>query len=82
LWNTRAFGTTLGDMASHIKTWYDPSHSHPPAAPPVPNANNAANAAQQQTDQLRQRRGLLANIYAGGQQNAAPPAVGKTQLGT
>ena len=52
-----------------------------PMAPTPPNYNNAANAAQQQADALRQRRGVLANIYAGGA-GGAPPAVGKSSLGT
>ena len=49
--------------------------------PTPPNPDSAANAAQAQQDELRQRRGLLANIYAGGSQQPAP-AVGKTMLGT
>lgn len=52
----------------------------PPTAPGVPNPNDAANAAQGVTDQMRARRGLLSNIYAGA--NSAQPAVGKTTLGT
>lgn len=52
----------------------------PPPPPGIPNPNDAANAAQQQTDALRARRGLLANIYAGSSQQQ--PVVGKTQLGT
>ena len=51
----------------------------PPSPPPVPNPNDATNAAQATTDQMRQRRGLLSNLY-GGQTNQTP-AVGKTQLG-
>jgi len=47
--------------------------------PAIPNVNDAANAAQQQTDEMRARRGLLANIYAGASSQA--PVVGKTQLG-
>lgn len=52
----------------------------PPAPPGVPNQNDAANAAQQATDQMRMRRGLLSNIYAGAQGTA--PVAGKTVLGT
>ena len=52
----------------------------PPPPPGVPNPNDAANAAQSTTDAMRMRRGLLANIYAGGQNT--PPVSGKTQLGT
>jgi hypothetical protein len=51
----------------------------PPLAPGIPNPNDAANAAQQQTDQMRMRRGLLSNIYAGGQNSQ--PVSGKTMLG-
>jgi hypothetical protein len=52
----------------------------PPSPPGVPNPNDAMQAAQATTDQMRQRRGLLANIYAGNQ--ASQPVSGKTQLGT
>jgi hypothetical protein len=52
----------------------------PPPVPGVPNPNDAANAAQAQTDAMRNRRGLLANIYAGSSNTA--PVTGKTQLGT
>jgi hypothetical protein len=51
----------------------------PPAPPGVPNPNDAANAAQSQTDAMRMRRGMLANIYAGASNSA--PVVGKTVLG-
>jgi hypothetical protein len=51
------------------------------AAPPqLNNPNDALNAAQAQTDAMRMRRGMLANIYAGGSNSA--PVVGKSQLGT
>jgi len=52
----------------------------PPPTPGVPNPNDAQNAAQSQTDAMRMRRGLLANIYAGASSSA--PVSGKTQLGT
>lgn len=52
----------------------------PPPSPGVPNPNDAANAAQNLTDQMRMRRGLMANIYAGA--GGPPPVSGKTQLGT
>lgn len=52
----------------------------PPSPPQVPNPNDAANAAQATTDQMRMRRGLLANIY-GGALNQQPVS-GKVQLGT
>jgi hypothetical protein len=51
----------------------------PPPPPGVPNPNDAANAAQGQTDQLRARRGMLANIYGGAQ--SQQPVSGKIQLG-
>lgn len=51
----------------------------PPPTPGIPNPNDAANAAQAQTDAMRMRRGMLANIYAGGQNTA--PVSGTTQLG-
>jgi hypothetical protein len=51
----------------------------PPPAPGIPNPNDAANAAQAQMDAMRMRRGLMANIYAGGQNSA--PVSGTTQLG-
>lgn len=55
----------------------------PPTPPGPPNPNDAANAAQAQTDSMRMRRGLMANIYAGGQTGAgSAPVAGKTQLGT
>ena len=50
-----------------------------PGPPGPPNPNDAANAAQEQTDALRMRRGLLANIYAGA--GGGSPVVGRTQLG-
>jgi hypothetical protein len=56
---------------------------HLPPAPSVPNPNDAANQAQNLTDQMRMRRGLMANIYAGGATGAqSQPVVGKTALGT
>lgn len=55
----------------------------PPGAPGVPNPNDAANQAQSLTDQMRMRRGLMANIYAGGATGAgSQPVTGKTALGT
>lgn len=52
----------------------------PPPPPGVPNVNDAANAALSQTDQMRMRRGLLSNIYAGATNQQ--PVAGKVQLGT
>ena len=53
----------------------------PPPVPGVPTQNDAMNAAQAQTDAMRMRRGMLANIYAGSAA-AQQPVTGKTQLGT
>jgi len=53
----------------------------PPPTPPAPNPNDAANASQSLTDQMRMRRGLMANIYAGAAGNQQP-VTGKTALGT
>lgn len=50
----------------------------PPPGPPTQDV--AANAAQQQQDMLRRRRGVLSNIFAGG--NApAPTTASKSALG-
>lgn len=53
-----------------------------PLAPPnVPTLDSAENATNQQQDQMRRRRGVLSNIYAG--QNAQNPTVSsKTLLGS
>lgn len=53
----------------------------PPPPPGVPNPNDAQNAAQSQKDAMRQRRGVLANIYAG-QTSQSAPVTGTTTLGT
>jgi hypothetical protein len=63
----------------------DPAYSAfkpktPAPTPGVPNQNDAANNSQALTDQMRMRRGLMANIYAGAGNQA--PVSGKTQLGT
>lgn len=51
-----------------------------PIPAPVADPNAALNAGQAQADALRQRRGLLANLFAGaGNQNAV---TGKQSLGT
>lgn len=50
-----------------------------PTAPPMPPTfDTAANAANQQEDLMRKRRGILANIYAGG--SAPAPTVASKQL--
>lgn len=51
----------------------------PPGPPDVPNPNDALNASRTTTDAMRMRRGMLANIYAGAQNQQ--PVTGKTQLG-
>jgi hypothetical protein len=51
-----------------------------PGPPGPPNPNDAANASRTLSDQMRLRRGMLANIFAGS--TGGTPAVGKTSLGT
>lgn len=87
LWGGAALSGAAGaaaDFAGTAATAYGASQLLKPKAPPAPpgppNPNDAAQAAQQTTDQLRARRGLLSNIYAGSQ--AGQASVGKTQLGT
>lgn len=71
---TLAFGAKADPIYGMLKP------KTPPPAPGVPNPNDAANASQSLTDQMRMRRGLMANIYAGaGNQQ---PVSGKSQLGT
>jgi hypothetical protein len=53
-----------------------------PKPPPIPNPNDAQNASQAQQDALRQRRGLLATLYAGNTGGGGAPMVGSAQLGT
>jgi len=70
---------------SFVGHWYDMVFGggggpKPPTAPAVPDQAAAANAAQTEADQMRQRRGLLANIYGGGLNQQ--PVSGKTSLGT
>ncbi len=55
----------------------------PPPTPGVPDPNQAANNAQNLTDQMRMRRGLMSNLYAGAQTGpGSAPVTGKTALGT
>jgi len=83
-----SFVTGIHKFASKIDPVtrnFDPAYSlfktkTPPAPPGVPNPNDAANAAQATTDQMRMRRGLMSNIYAGAQNQQ--PSVGKVALGT
>jgi hypothetical protein len=67
----------FGEKADPLYGMFKPKT--PPPMPGVPNPNDAANAAQAQTDAMRARRGLLANIYAGASNTA--PVTGKQQLG-
>jgi hypothetical protein len=52
----------------------------PPQAPKPPSQDTATNAALQQQQQLLRRRGVLANIYAGGAA-PTPATASKTNLG-
>ncbi|HUP06813.1 MAG TPA: hypothetical protein VMU47_06670 [Caldimonas sp.] len=72
-WATGLAGPWVGRQTGVIQ----PKTPEPPAPP---NPNDAANAARAQSDEMRLRRGMLANIYAGSTNQT--PAVGKTQLGT
>lgn len=72
MFRTFSKGTGIGGYAKHNGV-----ETPPPAAPGI---DTAANAAQLQRDQMRQRRGLLANIYAGGTNQQ--PVTGSQQLGT
>lgn len=75
----KIFGQKFADNTDLAYSAFGPKT--PPQPPGVPNPNDAANAAQATTDQMRQRRGLLANIY-GGALNQSPVTGGKTSLGT
>lgn len=57
-----------------------PSNKGPPKPPSAPTEDTAANAANQASDLARKRRGVLANIYAGGQ-DFKPQVAVKTLLG-
>lgn len=72
--------STASRMLGHVKSWYDPSHPNAPAPPQPPNQNDAMNQGQTVADQMRARRGVLANIYAGAANTQ--PVTGKVQLGT
>lgn len=71
-------GKKFGDQTDLAYQAFKPKT--PPPTPGVPNPNDAANAAQSQMDAMRQRRGLMANIFAGASSTA--PVSGKQQLGT
>lgn len=58
------------------------SHPPPPQLPGAPTMDTAANAAAQSADQMRRRRGVYANIYAGGAAQPAPTVSQKSLLGT
>jgi len=59
-------------------------HPRKPEQPQAPNIDDAQSGARQAEDLMRQRRGVLANIYggAGADNAAAPPTAVKTALGT
>lgn len=65
----------IGNKIEHA---FDPRY--PGAIPTPPGQNDANNAALAQQDQLRMRRGMMANIFAGN--TSQQPVSGKTQLGT
>lgn len=84
-----ALGAVIGksDLAAQNAVAGKPGNNRnyygegPIAPPTAPTQDTAANAALQQQDILRRRRGVYANIFAGG---AAPtPTTGsKSSLGT
>ena len=76
--HNRILGSKIGNETDLAYDAFKPKT--PPPTPGVPNANDAANAAQATTDQMRARRGMLANIYAGASSTA--PVSGKSALGT
>lgn len=51
-----------------------------PKIPKAPTIDTAAQN-QQETDRIARRRGVLANIFAGGGTGGAAPSVGKATLG-
>lgn len=73
---------------NHNKNWQGASiyGVHPPKPPPpqAPNIDDAQSGARQAEDLMRQRRGVLANIYggAGAGNETAPTTAVKTALGT
>ena len=76
-WAEKTVG--LKQSGYNLEHTLDPKVPQPPG---VPNPNDAANQAQNLTDQMRQRRGILSNIYAGGLSGPqSQPLSGKTQLG-
>ncbi len=55
----------------------------PREPPSVPSLDQATLGSQQQQDLMRRRRGVVGNIFAGGNTSApAPATAGKTLLGT
>jgi hypothetical protein len=72
----RIFGHTLGVQIGS-------GNMGKPTLPSAPTIDDAQTASQQSTDLMRQRRGVLANIYAGnGTGGGAAPTATKTALGT
>lgn len=70
-----AIGAKVVDSATKSKT---PALPTPPI---IPNQDVAAQAAMGETDMLRKRRGVMSNIFAGGNA-AAPQVASKSTLGT
>lgn len=71
-------------LARHVGLDGLGGHGGPPTAgtpPTPPTLDTAANAANQQDDLMRRRRGILANIYAGGS-TPAPTVASKQLLGS
>ena len=72
---------SAGTAVAAVVKKLSPSKSAAPPLPGAPTADVAANDATQVQDDIRRRRGVLANIYAG-QNPSDPTNVLKTQLGT
>jgi len=70
----RIFGHTLGVQIGS-------GNMGAPKGLPAPNMDDAQTGARQLQDLMRQRRGVLANIYAGDSGGTATTAT-KTALGT
>ena len=78
------FGIHKGATGGAEKSLYGSNGAtNPVPPPPPPNMDDASTAARQSQDMMRQRRGVLANIYAGNSPGSGVAPVGvKTALGT
>ena len=76
-----AGATAVGVGTAAVAKKLSAPSSRAPPLPGAPTADVAANDATQVQDDIRRRRGVLANIYAG-QNPSDPTNVLKTQLGT